>query len=146
MYIDNGAIFMCRKKWKDVEEAMRSSYTVCVEWLTWAGLNVEPEKTELLFFRKQKKGPAPPNYIHLPLPAANMYYQVQANNKLRYLGFFFNPRLTWSYHVEVMCNRACATIKVLQLLGNSVRGLKHAKWRLAYNTICLPVLTYGCQL
>jgi hypothetical protein len=146
MYINNGAIFTCGKKWKDVENTMQSSYTICVEWLTQAGLKVEPEKTELLFFRKQKKGLAPPNYIHLPLPTANMHYQVQANHKLCYLSFFFDSRLTWSYHVEVMCNRVCATIKALQLLGNLVRGLEHTKWRLAYNTICLPVLTYSCQL
>jgi Reverse transcriptase (RNA-dependent DNA polymerase) len=146
MYINDRAIFACGKKWKDVENTMQSSYTICVEWLTWAGLNIEPEKTELLFFRKQKKGLAPPNYIHLPLPAANTYYRVQANNKLCYLSFFFDSRLTWSYHIEVMCNQACATIKVLQLLGNSVRGLKHTKWRLVYNAICLPVLTYSCRL
>ena len=45
-----------------------------------------------------------------------------------------------------MCNRARASIKALQLLSNSVRGLDFAQWRLAYNAICLPVLTYGCQL
>lgn len=48
-----------------------------------------------------------------------------------------------------MCNRARVTIKALQLLGNSVRGLDHMRhtwWKLAYNAICLPVLTYGCQL
>ena len=27
-----------------------------------------------------------------------------------------------------------------------MRGLDQAKWRLAYTTICLPVLTYSCQL
>jgi len=45
-----------------------------------------------------------------------------------------------------MCNRARASLKALQLLGNSVRGLDQASWRLAYNAVCLPVLTYGCQL
>src|SRR6266852_6252451 len=45
-----------------------------------------------------------------------------------------------------MCNRARASIKALQLLGNSIRGLDHARWKLAYNAICLPVLIYGCQL
>jgi hypothetical protein len=52
----------------------------------------------------------------------------------------------WTHHVKVMCNRAQASIKALQLLRNSVRGLDQAKWRLVYNAICLPVLTYGCQL
>jgi hypothetical protein len=45
-----------------------------------------------------------------------------------------------------MCNRAQASLKALQLLGNLVRGPKQAKWRLEYNAICLPILTYGCQL
>jgi ribonuclease HI len=147
MYIDDGAIFACGRKWKDIETTMRDSYATCVEWLTRAGLNVEPDKTELIFFRRPgKKKTSPPNYIHLPLPAANTYYRIAATPTLRYLGFFFDSRLNWNHHVEVMCNRARASIKALQLLGNSVRGLDHARWRIAYNAICLPVLTYGCQL
>jgi hypothetical protein len=101
---------------------------------------------ELIFFRKGREKSALPNYIHLPLPAMNTYYRVQASTTLQYLGFFLDTRLLWTHHVEVMCNRVQASIKALQLLGNSVRGLDQAKWRLAYNAICLPVLTYGCQL
>jgi hypothetical protein len=109
---------------------------------------VEPEKTELIFFRNRTKKAAPPSQICLPLPASmeQTDYQVSAAPMLRYLSFFFDIRLDWSHHVEVMCNRTRATIKSLQLLGNSVRGLDHTRWRLAYNAICLPVLTYGCQL
>jgi hypothetical protein len=111
-----------------------------------AGMSVEPDKTELIFFRKCREKVDPPHYIHLPTPSHSTYYRVQATNTLRYLGFFFNTRLTWMYHVEIMCNRAQASLKALQLLRNLVRGLKQAKWRLAYNAICLLVLTYGCQL
>src|SRR5882757_509047 len=56
------------------------------------------------------------------------------------------PNIATVFEPTVMCNRAQASLKALQLLGNSVRGLDQAKWRLAYNAICLPVLTYGCQL
>jgi hypothetical protein len=45
-----------------------------------------------------------------------------------------------------MCNRARASIKALQVLGSSHRGLSMANWRLVFNTVCLPVLSYGCQL
>ena len=45
---------------------------------------------------------------------------------------------------------SCATehgpLKALQLFGNSTRSIDFAQWRLAYNAIYLPVLTYGCQL
>jgi hypothetical protein len=146
MYIDDGAIFACGREWNDIEKAMRDKYAECAAWLTKAGLNIEPEKTELIFFRRQGDKSAPPPHIHLPIPTRNTQYQVQATNTLRYLGFHFDGRLTWTHHVDIMCNRARASIKALQLLGNSVRGLDHVRWRLAYNAICLPVLTYGCQL
>jgi hypothetical protein len=45
-----------------------------------------------------------------------------------------------------MCNRACASIKALQVLGSSHCGLSMANWRLVFNAVCLPVLSYGCQL
>ena len=146
MYIDDGVIFACGQTWEQIESTMRDSYRECIEWLTRAGLNVEPDKSELIFFKKRRERDEPPKYIHLPNPTLNTYYRVHATNTLRYLGFFFDVSLNWSYHVEVACSRARATLKALQLLGNSVRGLDQASWRLAYNAICLPILTYGCQL
>lgn len=146
MYIDDGVIFACGKSWNHIGTTLRDNYRECIDWLTRAGLNVEPDKSELLFFRKRGEKIEPPQYIHLPNPVLNTYYRVQAEKTIRYLGFFFDTRLNWTYHVEVVCNRARASLKALQLLGNSVRGLDQASWRLAYNAICLPVLTYGCQL
>ena len=146
MYIDDGVIFACGSEWKQIEDTMRKGYSECAEWLTRAGLNIEPDKTELLFFRKRGEKSDPPPYTHLPNHALQTYYRVPATITIRYLGFFFDNRLNWSHHVETVCNRARATLKALQLLGNSVRGLDQASWKLAFNAICLPVLTYGCQL
>ena len=146
MYIDNGAIFACGHNWPSIINALREHYTTCVEWLTHSGLSVEPDKTKLIFFRRRGQRSAPPCYIHLPIPAVQMYYQVLAVNMLQYLGFFFDACLSWAYHIDVMCNRARASLKALQLLGNSVQGLDHTSWHLTYNGICLLVLTYGCQL
>jgi len=69
MYIDDGAIFTCGRKWRDAAHALRGCYTACVEWLTRAGLNVGPDKTELMFFRKRREKAAPPPYLHLPFPS-----------------------------------------------------------------------------
>ena len=55
-------------------------------------------------------------------------------------------RLKWKTHVTIMCNRAKASAVALKLLGNTIRGLSMANWRLVLNAVCLPVLGYGCQL
>ena len=99
-----------------------------------------------MFFRKPRECMEPPPYIHLPLPTHSTYYQVQRLTTIKYLGFFFDMCLNWMQHIEIMCNRTRVTLKALQLLGNSIHGFDHSQWRLAYNAICLPVLTYRCQL
>ena len=148
MYVDDGVLVACAETWDGVTKLLRARYAVCLDWLTRAGLAIEPDKTELLFFRKpgSRNVIPPPTRILLPDPGINSYYVVAPADTVRYLGFYINHRLDWSVHVNIMCNRARASLKALQLLGNSVRGLSAANWRLVYNAVCLPVLTYGCQL
>jgi hypothetical protein len=88
----------------------------------------------------------PPSHLLLPDRDANTYYVVRPVETLRYLGFFIHHRLKWEPHVRIMCNRARASIKALQVLGNTIRGLSMANWRIVLNAICLPVMTWGVQL
>jgi hypothetical protein len=60
MYIDDGVIFACNREWERIESTMRDGYSECVEWLMRAGLDVEPAKTELLFFKKRGERLEPP--------------------------------------------------------------------------------------
>ena len=62
--------------------------------------------------------------------AAHTYYRVTPKPVVRYLGFFLHFRLDWDPHVTIMCNRARASLKALQVLGNTHRGLSMANWRL----------------
>jgi hypothetical protein len=102
----------------------------------------------LLFFQKPYKCNAvlAPTWLILPDPITNSYYVVMPVENLCYLGFFINRWLKWEPHVQIMCNRAQASIKALQVLGNSIQGLSMANWRLVLNAVCLPVLAYGSQL
>jgi hypothetical protein len=148
MYVDDGILFACAEDWRDVTRILTARYTVCEEWLRHSGLAIEPDKTELLFFQKpyERNAVPAPTWLILPDPTIQSYYVVLLVENLRYLGFFINRRLKWEHHVRIMCNRARASIKALQVLGNSIRGLSMANWRLVLNAVCLPVLAYGSQL
>ena len=87
-----------------------------------------------------------PTWLRLPQPSHSTYYEVLPSDCVRYLGFFIQKRLNWKMHVTIMCNRAKASATALRLLGNTIRGLSMANWRLVLNAVCLPVLGYGCQL
>jgi hypothetical protein len=146
MYVDDGILFACAGTWAEVQDTLQTRYSVCEEWLRQVGLSAEPDKTELLYFQKPFERNAIPAPASITLPCAGGTYEVCAVETLRYLGFFFNRRLKWEPHVRIMCNRARASIKALMVLGNSIRGLSMANWRLVLNAVCLPVMTYGCQL
>jgi hypothetical protein len=148
MYVDDSILFACADEWGDMERVLRARYTVCKEWLQRSGLAIEPDKTELLFFQKPYKHNTilAPTRLILPDPTSQSYYVVLPVENLCYLGFFINRRLKWEHHVWIMCNRAQASIKALQVLGNSIRGLSMANWQLVLNAVCLPVLAYRSQL
>jgi hypothetical protein len=130
MYVDDGLLFACAESWDDVTTLLRARYLVCANWLIKAGLAIELDKTELLFFQKPyEHNPMPaPTRLILPHPEINSYFTVQPVNTLCYLGFFIKQRLKWEPHVWIMCNRARASIKALQVLGNSIHSLSMANW------------------
>jgi hypothetical protein len=138
MYIDDGILFACAEDWLDVERLLQAQYTVCDEWLRWAGQAIEPDKTELLFFQKPyEHNPMPsPSRLLLPDRDANSYYVVRLAETLRYLRFFIHHRLKWEPHVCIMFNRAHASIKALQVLSNTICGLSMANWCIVLNAVC----------
>jgi hypothetical protein len=148
MYIDNGILFTCVEEWTDMERLLWAQYMVCDEWLQRAGLAIEPNKTELLFFQKPYECNPMPSLPWLLLPDQDTcsYYVVRPVETLRYLGFFIHHRLKWEPHVHIMCNWAWVSIKVLQVLGNTIHSLSMANWLIVLNAVCLPVMTWGAQL
>jgi hypothetical protein len=147
MYVDDGVILAHADDWESVDCLLIAWYRHCEEWLRRSNLAIEPDKTEVLYFRTPRQRlDFPPNCICLPNPLENTSYAVQASDTVRYLGFFINHKLDWEPHVMIMCNHAHASIKALQVLGSSHHSLSMANWRLVFNAVCLPVLSYGCQL
>jgi len=68
MYVDDGVLFACGAEWEDVRDSLSNQYDTCVSWLTKAGMAIEPDKTELLFFRRQHERVDPPSHMFLCIP------------------------------------------------------------------------------
>jgi Reverse transcriptase (RNA-dependent DNA polymerase) len=136
MYVDNGLLFACGASYDAVNQRLRDAYSECDLWLTRSGLGIEPEKSELIYFARPRSTIERPTHIFLPLSSHSTYYKVDATNCVRYLGFHIDYKLQWQQHISILVNRVKSTLKSLQLLGNSVRGLDYTRWRLAYQFSC----------
>ncbi|CAA7270015.1 unnamed protein product [Cyclocybe aegerita] len=52
----------------------------------------------------------------------------------RYLGFYFDRRLTFHEHVRYYATKAFTTVQAMRMLGNSTRGLSPKRRRLLYRS------------
>lgn len=64
----------------------------------------------------------------------------------RYLGFFFDRRLSFQEHVRYYSTKALSTVKAMRVLGNSNWGLSPLHKRLLYRACVLPIAMYGFRL
>jgi len=128
MYVDDGIIFAYAKEWPEVNTQLRTRYIECQDWLYRSNLACEPDKTELIYFihPKLSKYLPPPTALSLPGPSGSSDYTVHPSATVRYLSFFINHKLDWGPHVTTMCNHGHASLKALQMLGNSQRGISMA--------------------
>jgi hypothetical protein len=146
MFIDDGNILVSGPSYRMVTNTLAENYRACLTWLRKVGLSIESEKTDVIFYSPAK--PRPDSHGQRPasitIPSTDdINVTIQATDNVRYLGLYINHKLNWHQHVKIMATRARGSLKALQLLGNSIRGLNHGNWRLAYNAVCLLVLTYG---
>jgi hypothetical protein len=112
--------------------------------LTEFGLVLEYDKSELFHFSRK---PGDEN------PSLDLGYQPYTEgNPLkpkaywRYLGFYFDHKLSFKEHVRYYSTKALTTVQAMGMLGNSNRGLLLMQKHLLYRTCVLPVATYGYRL
>ena len=146
MYVDDGNIMVWGPSYQLVRSRLVARFTECLAWLERAGLSIDSRKTEAIFYSLMQAHPNThgqrPSTITVPTSEGEPT-TINCTDNVGYLGLFIDHKLTWNQHVKIMATRVRGTLKSMKLLGNSVKGLDHSSWRLAYNAICLPVLTYG---
>jgi hypothetical protein len=141
MFVDDGNIFAHGPSYNVLSMRLQTFYTACHDWCRCASLTIEPDKTEILFFLRHCPNPdlhgTCPNLQFLPDWDHSTYIPVKPADHVCYLGFHFDHKLSWDKHISVVIVQTKSTLKALQLLGNSVRGLDFLNWWKAYNAICI---------
>jgi hypothetical protein len=143
-YVDDGTLIVQSKSWDSNLHILREAYGIMFDLLTEFGLVLEHDKSELFYFSRK---PRDDN------PSLDLGYQLYTEgNSLkpkaywRYLGFYFDCKLSFKEHVQYYSTKALTTVQAIEMLGNSTRGLLPMKKCLLYRTCVLLVATYGYRL
>ena len=147
--MDDGSVFATSPTLRSAASVVKSAVEEILHWLHRNGLRADKEKTEFMTIsaphaHESRIGP-PLASITIDDPFVGPY-EVRASEVVRYLGVFIDRRLNWEKHVKVLACRARSTVRVLQILGNSVRRISFSKWQKLFHAIILPILTYAAPV
>jgi ribonuclease HI len=143
MYIDDG-LLMCISPTLDRNvEVLKNELNFIKLWLKGRGLGFDVEKSELMHFSKRRRDPSPPITI---TDTFDRTETIVARQSLRWLGIFFDRKLNFKKHVDIMANRGACKVAGLRMLGNTVRGLSHRHLRHLYKAVVIPTITFGAPV
>ncbi|KAJ3499655.1 hypothetical protein NMY22_g19489 [Coprinellus aureogranulatus] len=111
---------------------------------TAAGLVLEHDKSGAFHFTRARSGADRP--IDLGFAPHTSATPLRPKKFWRYLGFYFDQRLTFAEHIRYYSTKALTTVMAMRMLGNSTRGLSPKNKRILYRACVVPIATYGHRL
>ncbi|KAJ3518375.1 hypothetical protein NMY22_g13710 [Coprinellus aureogranulatus] len=111
---------------------------------TAAGLVLEHDKSEAFHFTRARSGADRP--IDLGFAPHTGATPLRPKKFWRYLGFYFDQRLTFAEHIRYYSTKALTTVMAMRMLGNSTRGLSPRNKHILYRACVVPIATYGHRL
>ena len=139
--MDNGLLISQEKSYSLSSSFLLCSYNIMSKILINAGLVMKHSKTKLFHFTRAHH---PPNLsIDLSLVGGPI---ISPEPIWQYLGFYFDHRLNFNYHIHFYVTKCLFTLSTMKILGNSLRDLLSIQKCLLYRTCILPIILYGFQL
>ena len=144
-YVDDGTVVTQSTNLDTNNVILKVAYAILFRLFTASGLALEHNKTELFHFTRERSDNGLPS---LDLGYAPFTGETPLTPKLywRYLGFYFDRKLTFQEHVRFYSTKALTTVKAMGMLGNSARGLPSKERRLLYRSCVVPIATYGFRM
>ena len=141
-FVDDGLFISQKKTYEKSNAFLFCSYNIITSLFNQFSLIIEHGKLEFFYFSKLTR-----NFNSLPLdltPWRGLLLQLK--NTWKYFSFIFDRKLSFWQHIWFYSNKALSTIKEMEILGNSTRGLSLHHKQLLYGTCILPIMLYRFPL
>lgn len=136
-YADDIAIVTFGRTLAQTAAAATEQLQELLQWGADNAIDFDPAKTEVMHFSRQKSSdnPGVRHGVHVKIAKAS----------LRWLGVYFDRKLTFINHVLHWTKKAGKVVNHLRGLCNTARGMPVPSVRRAVLTCVMPVLTYGLE-
>ncbi|CAA7267605.1 unnamed protein product [Cyclocybe aegerita] len=131
-FVDDGTIWARSKQLDDNNVGLHKAYKIIYLLFVAFALVLEHDKTELFHFLRRQDTYNP--LLDLGYAPHTGATPLKPKTYWRYLGFYFNRRLTFHEHICYYATKAFTTMQAMCMLGNSTRGLSPKQRHLLYRS------------
>ncbi|MGL4867482.1 MAG: hypothetical protein ACRC4S_02325, partial [Cetobacterium sp.] len=115
--------------------------TVLISVEKWSykwGLKFSVDKTKYIFFTNKRRS------IDLKL---KLYYkELEQVKVIRFLGMWFDAKVTWNNHISKMEGKCKKILNVMRCISGREWGADRLALKVIYSTMIRAILDYGCMV
>ena len=117
-YADDIALLTISKSLQDNCNSLQADAQEALQWGQAEGITFDPKKSELIHFTRQRADPLPASS---PTVTTGTHVIQEATGPLRWLGVFFDKKLSFKPHVRTLAAKALTVSNALRSLGKTTR-------------------------
>jgi ribonuclease HI len=146
-YADDIALYRASHSLDQNVEQLADDIRGILDWGSANKVAFAPEKLEAIHITRRHDNAAPPIRVNnaLTIDPITTAEKEGMQPALRWLGVYFDRKLTWRRHVSVRAAKARAVAQHIRNLARTVDGPPASSLRKAVITCVLPSLLYGTE-
>ena len=143
LFADDTALWSTSNTVKNLKKRLQSSVNEFYKWCEAWKLEIQPAKTELLYF-----SPHPRKRYRLKLEMMVNGVKITPQPSARYLGVYFDNKLNWKVHIQQIEAKVASRINLLRLLSTLSRNTKANENTMSnlYKSLVRSVIAYGSSV
>lgn len=135
-YADDIAIWKTHKNIPFAIQKVQKSLNKIIAWCNQWGFQLSVPKTVAMLFSKKRSKP-----MHLKMNDSVVVFQKST----KFLGLFFDEKLSWCTHFHYIIDRCKPRINLLRCIAGSSWGADGPTLLRIYKSLIRPILEYGCE-
>ena len=136
LFADDGSLWKRGKNVKYTLKCVQQALTTVEDWGRKWGFRFSVEKTKAMFFTRKKICDS------MKLQLYNC--PVERVSCFKFLGVFFDTRLTWRTHISRVVDRCKNVLNLMRCLAGKEWGADLASLKLIYTYLIRARIDYGC--
>ena len=136
LFADDGALWKRGRNESALTRKMQEAITAVEQWgLAW-GFRFSIDKTKVVLFSNRRTNRNYPLYLY--------GREIERVDHFRFLGVWFDSKLTWKVHVKKVVEACKPVLNVMRCLCGSKWGASRASLMTVYISLIRSRIDYGC--